>query len=128
VTGKGSKPSGPTGIEGIRAYFEHVVEGILQGNRRWGCLGTNAFVELNESDDEIAKIMKNHLVRLAKAFEHALVRDGIANPDHWAQHLLCVSQGLNVIAKTEPDIAALRPIIDTTISALKMSNRQALTV
>lgn len=114
--------SNPEGLGGIRDYFEHIVEGILHNNRRWGCLGTNAFIELKESDDEVARIFKNHFAQLAKVFERALERDGIKNASIWAQHLLCVSQGLNVLAKTDPDVTLLNAVVQTTTLAIGNSS------
>lgn len=110
--------SSPCGIDGIRVYFIFITDGILNGNRRWGCLGTNAFVELNEVDEEVAQIMSDHLARLEQAFCDALKRDGIENAAVRAKYLLCVSQGLNVIAKTSPKYDELRSIVDVAIASL----------
>jgi len=107
-----------SGVQGIRAYFEHVIDGIQNGNRRWGCLGTNAFVELSESDEDIAQIMTAHIARLTEAFEDALNRDGVENAAAWAQHLICLAQGLNVLAKIKSNAAVLPSIVETTIMAL----------
>lgn len=114
--------SNASGLGGIRAYFEHIVEGIVHNNRRWGCLGTNAFMELKESDDEVARIFKTHFSHLAKVFETALERDGVENAAIWAQHLLCVAQGLNVLAKTDPDISILNAVVETTTLAIGQSS------
>ena len=102
----------------MRAYFEHVIEGIQNGKRQWGCLGTNAFVEMGESDEDLAQLMSAHFSRLADAFEDALIRDGIEDAAGWAQHLICLAQGLNVLAKMKTDTTNLPAIVETTIQAL----------
>lgn len=107
-----------SGIEGVRAYFEHIVDGIRHGDRQWGCLGTNAFIELSESDEEISEVMNNHFTRLASAFEKALRLDGIEDADKWAQHLMCLAQGLNVLAKMNANTALLPSMVETTILSL----------
>lgn len=110
--------SNPSGLEGIRCYFESVIEGIVNGCRQWGCLGTNSFMELAEKDSDVAKVMLNHLNRLEDAFHNALERDGIQNARERAKYLICMSQGLNVIAKTSPGRDALNAIMNSTFSAL----------
>ncbi|KAF0677112.1 TetR/AcrR family transcriptional regulator [Profundibacterium mesophilum] len=105
----------PDGLRGIRAYFEFIVEGIVNGNRRWGCLGTNAFLELKENDAEVGRLMSDHLGRLEQAFCRALDRTGIEDAAGNAKYLLCLSQGLNVIAKTDPDRSTLRNIVEMAL-------------
>lgn len=112
-----------SGVGGIRAYFEHIVDGIMNGNRCWGCLGTNAFIELKETDAEVTQVLKAHFSHLKAAFQRALERDGIENAPLWAEHLLCVSQGLNLIAKTDPDVSSLNAVVETTMAAI-MCNHQ----
>ena len=108
--------SSRSGLDGIRAYLDFIADGILNGNRRWGCLGTNAFMELQETDQEVASLMTEHLNRLREAFRDALERDGLEDADARAQYLLCISQGLDVIAKTAPGPDELRAIIDSAMS------------
>ena len=111
------------GVEGVRAYFEHIIDGIQNGNRQWGCLGTNAFTEMGESDDDIHRMMTTHFSRLADAFEDALNRDGIKDAADWAQHLVCLSQGLNVLAKVKSNASSLPRIVETTILALSAAKK-----
>jgi TetR/AcrR family transcriptional repressor of nem operon len=108
----------PDGLKGVRAYFDFIVEGIVTGNRRWGCLGTNAFLELKENDPDVARLMSEHLTRLEQAFCRALERADARNAAESAKYLLCVSQGLNVIAKTGPDRPTLQKIVETALLPL----------
>lgn len=105
------------GLDGIRAYLDFIADGILNGKRIWGCLGTNALMELRETDEEIAGLMTEHLARLKEAFLDALQRDGIESADARAQYLLCISQGLNVLAKTSPGHDELKAIIDSAMAS-----------
>jgi TetR/AcrR family transcriptional repressor of nem operon len=108
------------GLDCIRAYFDFIVDGIVNGNRRWGCLGTNAFVELKEVDEAVAELMSDHLSRLETAFHNALKRDGFGDAGDHAKYLLCVAQGLNVFAKTSPGRETLQTIVDRTIISLSV--------
>ena len=117
--------SNPCGLDGIRAYFDFVVDGIINGNRRWGCLGTNAFVELKEVDEDVARLMSDHLARLETAFRDALMRDAWENPESQAKCLLCIAQGLNVFAKTSPSRDALQSVVDVAIASLVSSRLAA---
>ncbi|MEO9779663.1 MAG: TetR/AcrR family transcriptional regulator [Sedimentitalea sp.] len=112
--------STPCGLDGIRAYFDFIADGIINGNRRWGCLGTNAFVELKELDDDVAQLMSDHLARLEAAFCGALKRDSLENPESQAKYLLCVAQGLNVLAKTSPSRGSLNSVIDSAMASLML--------
>lgn len=113
-----------SGIAGIRAYFEYLVEAIVDGKRRWGCLITNAVAELAQRDPEIAAKIAVHLGRVDAAFQSALVRArsegelaaGVG-PEK-SVYLLCLLQGLNVLAKTQPPRKVLQEIVDTAIAGL----------
>ncbi|MXN65947.1 TetR family transcriptional regulator [Stappia sp. GBMRC 2046] len=110
----------PSGREGIRAYFDYLMDGIVAGRRQWGCFGTNSFMELADRDDAVQAIMKEHFDKLEAAFRKALERDRASLPGHlepadFARYLVCVAQGLNVLAKTAPDRRALQGIVDAAM-------------
>lgn len=113
--------SKPTGLEGIQVYFEYVADGIVNGNRRWGCLGTNSFVELSDRDPDIRNIVLAHLQRLEHGFQHALERDGIDSAKQRAGYLVCMAQGFNVMAKTAPSVESLRDTTAQIIASLRSS-------
>jgi TetR/AcrR family transcriptional repressor of nem operon len=114
-----------SGLAGIRAYFDYLVEAIVDGKRRWGCLITNAVAELAQRDPEIAARISVHLGRVDAAFRSALARarsegalaEGVG-PEKSA-YLLCVLQGLNVLAKTQPPRKVLQEIVDTALAGLE---------
>ncbi|HVY04656.1 MAG TPA: TetR/AcrR family transcriptional regulator [Burkholderiales bacterium] len=115
----------PSGLDGIRAYFDHLVDAIVDGKRRWGCLITNAVAELAQRDPEIATKIAVHLSRVDTAFQAALARaqaEGAlakgVGPEK-STYLLCVLQGLNVLAKTQPPRPVLEAIVDTALAGLE---------
>jgi TetR/AcrR family transcriptional repressor of nem operon len=112
------------GLEAIRMYFHQLVDGILNGKRRWGCLITNTIIEISENDAEIKVITDGHLMRLETAFLDALQRAKQLReipedtPDDIAAYLVCVVQGLNVIAKTRPSAHRLEAIVKSALLPL----------
>jgi len=119
---------GPSGLTAIRSYFAHLVDGIIEGRRRWGCLVTNAVVELGQRDSEIRELSGAHLVRLEQAFlttlERARAAGEIADEPQQAHALfmVCVVQGLNVLAKTGPSRERLEQITDSAVQSLRPLN------
>lgn len=108
-----------TGTAGIRAYFDYIVEGILTGKRCYGCLGTNSFMEVSETDPEIKTLMTDHFQSLENAFDRALARDGYSDTRGKASFLACVAQGMNVLARTKPGRGTFESIVSNAMSALK---------
>lgn len=118
--GIGRMATTKTGIDGIRAYFDYVVEGIVHGRRSYGCLGTNSFMELSETDGIIKSLMTEHFQHLENAFARALARDGFDDIQGLASFLTCVAQGLNVLARTGPSHATLRQIVANAVLTLEV--------
>jgi TetR/AcrR family transcriptional repressor of nem operon len=117
----------PSGIAGIRNYFDFLVTAIIDGKRRWGCLITNSVIELAAREPEIAAKVALHFARLETAFASALTRSktsGEIKQDigpEIAPYLVCVVQGLNVLARTKPARAQLTGIVDTALGAISTS-------
>ncbi len=112
----------PSGFAGIERYFAHLVDSILDGRRRWGCLATNATIELAARDPEIAAKVRDHFGRLEAAFAEALARaaaEGEIVPAQAAAapFLVSVVQGLNVLAKTKPSRERLEIVIRMALGA-----------
>lgn len=115
----------PSGLLGIRAFFDYLIEQMHKGKRRWGCLVTNSITELAFSDPEVAARAKLQLRRLEDNFASALGRARSASEiparigPETAAFLVCVVQGLNVLAKTRPSKASLQRVVDVALSSLQ---------
>lgn len=114
-----------SGLQAIRGYFGHLIEGIVEGKRKWGCLITNTIVELAQRDPDIALKVKLHLARVETAFAGAIARAkaaGEISEDSTldaAGFLVCLVQGLNVLAKTNPDRQHLNSIVAIALASLR---------
>lgn len=118
--------SAPTGLQGLRDYFEHLVDAMVDGNRRWGCLITNSLVEFAAQDPELAGIVTGHLANLRAAFTATLTRSAAAgdlrpgiDPEQAAALLVAVVQGMNVLAKGQPGREALHTIAEAALAGLQ---------
>lgn len=117
----------PSGVQGLRDYFGHLVDAMVDGRRRWGCLITNSLVELAERDPELAGMFEQHLANLRISFAGALVRaraEGELRPGvgpESADFLVAVVQGMNVLAKTRPGRATLQAVADAALAGLLAS-------
>jgi TetR/AcrR family transcriptional regulator, transcriptional repressor for nem operon len=115
---------GPSGLAGITAYFDFLIAAIVDGKRRWGCLITNSLIQLGASQPEIETKIALHFARLETAFTNALAyaqSQGELKPGvgpEAASYLLCLVQGLNVLARTKPTRAQLTAIVDTALISL----------
>lgn len=116
--------SAPSGLLGLRAYFDHLVDAMVDGRRRQGCLITNSLVEFAERDPELSTMFKLHLARLETSFASALARANAegelrpgAGPES-ASMLVAVVQGMNVMAKGRPQRRELQRVVEATLAAL----------
>lgn len=124
--------SAPTGAQGLHAYFDHLVDAMVDGRRRWGCLITNTLVEFAGRDPELAGIGRLHLAALRAAFDSALTRalaEGelrpSTDPAQTAALLVAVVQGLNVLARGRPGRDSLRTVADAALAGLRPDPRPA---
>jgi TetR/AcrR family transcriptional repressor of nem operon len=120
----------PSGIAGIRIYFDFLIAAIIDGKRRWGCLITNSVIELAAREPEIAAKVAVHFARLETAFASALTRSKalgeVKQGPEAAAYLVCIVQGLNVLARTKPTHAQLRGIVDTALNPLSAGSSPSL--
>jgi len=113
-----------SGMEGIRAYFANLVDAIAEGRRQRGCFLTNSLIELGQSDPEVWEKISTNLARLETAFATALTRASAAgeiaaNPGaKSASYLVCLVQGLNVLANTKPSRNSLEDIVASALRSL----------
>jgi TetR/AcrR family transcriptional repressor of nem operon len=128
---------GNSGLAAIKGYFAHLIDGILDGNRRWGCLVTNTIVEFAQKEPVLRTRIDAHLQRLEAAFVSAIRRahqEGDISPTAPAEgpaaFFVCVVQGLNVLAKTKPSRQGLEQIVQSALLTLDLCDedrRQAQT-
>ena len=104
------------GPDEIRCFFARLIDAMVDGKRRWGCLVTNSIVELAPHEPAIAALTDQHLKRLEAAFAAALAPAGDATDR--AALLVCTVQGLNVLAKTRPPRARLERIVEAALAGL----------
>lgn len=103
----------PSGLGAIREYFARSIDGIIDGKRRWGCLITNTIVELAQREPGIKRKLDVHLTRMERAFASAIDRARNAGeiphdtPLERAAFLVCVVEGMNVLAKMKPSRKSL---------------------
>lgn len=118
--------SAPSGLQGLRDYFDALVDAMVDGRRRWGCLVTNSVVELAAGHPELAGLFDQHLNNLRISFAAALTRartDGELRPGvgpESAALLVAVVQGMNVIAKTQPGRETLQAVADAALAGLAL--------
>ncbi len=109
----------------IAAVFEAIVErAVAEGDRR-GCLLCNAAVEVSPHDSEAAARVAAGLVRLEQAFHRAVLRGQDAgeipaerDPRALARYLTSSANGLQVMAKANPDRASLEDVVRIVLSVL----------
>ena len=64
----------PSGLGALREYFTQLIDSIVDGKRRWGCLVTNTVVEMAQHEPSISEKVDLHLASLEKAFAAAIER------------------------------------------------------
>jgi TetR/AcrR family transcriptional repressor of nem operon len=113
----------PSGLGAIREYFARLIDGIIEGKRRWGCLITNTIVELAQREPTIKRKLEVHLARMERAFASAIDRARKSGeiphdtPLDRAAFLVCVVEGMNVLAKMKPS----RERLELNVSAALLS-------
>jgi TetR/AcrR family transcriptional repressor of nem operon len=114
----------PSGLQGLREYFAHLIDAMVDGKRRWGCLITNSLVELAAHDPDLAGVFQLHLAHLQTSFAAALARaraEGELRPGvgpEAAGMLVALVQGMNVMAKGRPGRRALQAVVDAALAGL----------
>ena len=116
--------SAPSGMGGLRAFFGELIAGMTGGKRKWGCLVTNSAAELSLRDPEVAEKVQRHFARVTAVFAGALARAQAAGElaegagPQSAPYLVCLLQGLNVLAKTRPPKKDLEHIVAVALAGL----------
>ena len=109
----------------IRRTMRQVAADALDVAGERGCLLTNSAVELAAYDREVRDRVVESFDRLARAFEHAVIRGqecGEISPRRSARKvarfLVNAVHGLAVIGKTKPSRRAVQDIVDLTLAVL----------
>lgn len=111
--------------EGIHLYFNILLEHLLSNKSNSGCLNTNTATELGLSDAEISEKLglgmqgwQDFWVEiLKKAVEKKEVSKKL-DINSTAQLLVALTQGLNVVARVNPDPDFLKGIVKSGLSIL----------
>jgi len=61
-------------IRSIVRFFSGYIEQVASGDQESGCLLVNTIAECGRSDPELYQSITDHLVRIEKAFSHAITR------------------------------------------------------
>lgn len=109
----------------IRGVLEQAADEAVRPDRR-GCLLTNTATELCARNAECAEAVQRNFARMEEAFATALRRGqateelpGTLDPEALARFLTTTLQGLRVMAKTQPDRAALQDVVDVTMQLME---------
>ncbi|NIH80339.1 TetR/AcrR family transcriptional regulator [Amycolatopsis viridis] len=90
-----------------------------------GCLVINASIEMANTDAEVAQEVRRHFTTVERAV-HAVVADGQRTGEitrdrtamALTHHVLTSYYGLRVLARVQPDRAALLDVVDTMLAKL----------
>jgi TetR/AcrR family transcriptional repressor of nem operon len=101
----------------ILRAFDQVVDAVIGGRRRDGCLLVNTALELSAHDPEVAGIVADGLRGMERFFAD-MVREGQArgeiaerlDPGETAQVLLALLAGLRVFSRARPEPDLLRAV------------------
>lgn len=112
------------GFQALTQFFESLGKKGF-GNFKLGCMLTNAITELAPGDSQVAKIAKQQLDRIEKAFQASVVAAQKAGnlrkdlkPNQVARLLLGTMHGVMVLAKTPSGKSKTKDIVSATLSVL----------
>ncbi|MFG1790614.1 TetR/AcrR family transcriptional regulator [Nocardia sp. NPDC049149] len=109
----------------VRGALTMVLDAACADTERRGCLATNTAVELGDSDDTAALLVRRIFDRQHDAFRGAIQegqRSGEfskdLDPNTAANFLLATINGMRVLAKADPRPARLDGLVETAMRAL----------
>lgn len=113
-------------LDGIRAFFNDIVERSLRDSERKGCMVVNSALEMAPHDPEMRAAISAVLVRL-ECFFRERVAAGQADAtiasamsaEHLARHLLGVVMGVRVLARVRPERALLEGVVAPALALLE---------
>lgn len=114
------------GLASIEAFFDGLVGHLVAPRGRYGCLVTNTATERGAGTPAVRARVADLVGSLERAFGACLIEarangelDADADVGALARHLTAVAQGLQVLAKTEPDERYLRDVAAVALTSLR---------
>jgi len=112
-------------IQRLRAHFLDSIDYLTSGeNPTRACLMTVAAMELSDRDEQVRKIVHTHLEGLKAGFRNALRNSrarGALNGlelERAAELLVCLQQGLGVMARSGYPPTVLRSMVETALASI----------
>ena len=109
----------------IAAFFREMVDFSLGEGRLLGCLMTNSAIELAPHDRDTRLAVAASMGAMEAAFRRVLMRArrngelaADKSPADLARFFTSMANGLRVMAKVQPDRAALRGVVRVALQAL----------
>lgn len=115
-----------TSLNGVKKFIEMIGEGILSRKQQPGCFLVNTVLEISPGKTAINQEVNKHLKAIESHLFSALVSAHEAgelppnkDPKVLAKYLMTNIWGLQVLAKTNPDKASVRAILDQILASLQ---------
>ena len=115
-----------SGLEGIREFFQRLVQSTDLPTSHWGCLITNTTAEKAAGDEELQRCTRDFWEHLEEAFFGALVKARQAgeisadhNPKSLAEFLVNAVNGINVLHKAFQDPGKVKRMVNMTLDVLE---------
>lgn len=112
--------------KGIHLYFKILLDHLLSKKKNVGCLNTNTATELGLIDDAISKKLgfgingwRDFWIEILKKAQEKGEISSKADIASIAQLLVALTQGLNVVARVNPDPVFLKGIVKSGLSILE---------
>ena len=110
----------------IETFFNRLVTDSVTDEHRKGCFLVNTLLEIPVDDQEINSRLQAMFGLVENEFRDVLKEhiasgrfDGNQSPEELARFLVVGIYGLRVFNKTQPDILALKSIVDNLLSVLR---------
>ncbi|MBL6987388.1 MAG: TetR/AcrR family transcriptional regulator [Methylobacter sp.] len=111
----------------IEEFFNRLISDSVTDEHRKGCFLVNTLLEIPVHDHEINSRLQTMFGLVEEEFRCVLKQhiasggfDNKQSPEELARFLLAGIYGLRVFNKTQPDISALKSIVDNLLSVLRV--------
>jgi len=110
----------------IETFFNRLVSDSVTDEHRKGCFLVNTLLEIPVDDQEINSRLQAMFGEVEKEFRDVLKEhiasgefDSKQSPEELARFLVMCIYGLRVFNKTQPDVIALKSIVNNLLSVLR---------